>query len=199
MRHHLERVLRKKPGDAVSYTDGAGSGGLGRLRLEGVERGVEKLHPQPTPQIVVGVAPPRSTSRVRTLVEKVAELGCDRLVWLSTMHGEGRAPAHEKASAWAVAALQQSRGHHLLQIGGPVSMDHEWPRNYQVLVADRDGTTVQPDTDEATEGVVVVIGPESGFSPGEVPDGASLIRLGAKVLRVETAAIAAVALLAARR
>ncbi len=121
------------------------------------------------------------------------------MVWLSTLHGQGRAPAHEKARASAVAALQQSRGHRLLQIEGPVSMDHDWHRNYTVFVADRDGTVVQPDTDEATEGVVVVIGPESGFSPGEVPDGASLIRLGANVLRVETAAIAAAALFAARR
>lgn len=49
MRYHLERVLRKVPGDTVSYTDGAGAGGLGGLSAEGVERGVEQLHPQHTP------------------------------------------------------------------------------------------------------------------------------------------------------
>jgi 16S rRNA (uracil1498-N3)-methyltransferase len=189
-RHHLQRVLRKNPGDRITYTDGRGVGGLGTLSGSGLQRAAEEHHPPPLSNVVIGAAPPGTPSRARTLVEKLAELGCDELVWLTTRHGEGRPPHLDKANSWAVAALEQSRGQHLLRIDGPVSMDHVWPEGYVVFVADKDG---DDPTYEAigAPGAVVLIGPEAGFATDEVPARAHRVRLGPNVLRIETAAILA--------
>ena len=197
--HHLERVLRRGRGDALTYTDGEGRVGSGSLISGGLRRGDEQRHPRPTPGIVVAAAPPRSKRRARVLVEKVAELGADRLVWLSTRHGEGRPPVPDRAHSWAVSALEQSRGHHLLATEGPVSPDHSWPPGYDVYVADRAADGAAPTLRADAAAVVVLIGPEAGFAPDEVPEPAMPLRLAANVLRVETAAIAATALLALER
>ncbi len=183
-RHHLGRVLRRGEGAPVTYTDGAGVVGEGTLSGVGVVRGDERTVPAPPP-LVMAVAPPHSTDRARFVVEKLAELGVSRLVWLTTEHTQGRAPA--KALAWAVGALEQSRGAHLLGITGPVGWDG---LGGDVVVADPAGAPTPP---PAGAPLTVVIGPEGGFAPGEIPAGARNWSLGDRILRTDTAAIVAAA------
>ena len=180
---HLRRVLRLAPEAAVSYTDGAGRAGEGTLDETGVRRGSEQSIERPSPPVALAVAPPRSTGRQRFVVEKLAELGVDRLYWLETRHTEGR-PKQAKARAWARAALEQSRGAWLLGIQGPVSLA-ELPGDQTLYVAERE--TLPPPT--VVDGGILVVGPEAGLAEGEVPDSARRVGLGARVLRVETAAV----------
>lgn len=187
-RHHLRRVLRLADGEEVSYTDGAGVLGVGYLRGEVVERGEEKTVPRPM-DLTVAVAPPASKDRARFLVEKLAELGVVRLVWVRTRFSEGRPPAAAKAAAWAQSALEQSRGAWLMQVeqGDLASLDEEG-----LVVAD-------PDGDEPSVGArTLLVGPEGGLHPAEVPPGANTVALGPTILRVETAAIVGAALLGLR-
>src|SRR5690606_40670004 len=81
--HHLRRVLRRVDGEEVSYTDGAGRIGRGRLTGDGVERGEETTVPRPM-GLTLAVAPPKSKDRARFVVEKLAELGVARLDRKST-------------------------------------------------------------------------------------------------------------------
>jgi hypothetical protein len=117
VRHHLEKVLRRTS-VAVTYTDGLGTVGSGRFESGRLHRGAERMEPAPTPHLTVAVAPPRRTERVRFVVEKLAELGVARLRWIRTAHTVGRPPHPAKAAAWAVGALEQSRGAHLLEVEG---------------------------------------------------------------------------------
>ncbi len=189
-RHHLLRVLRLTRGAPVTYTDGAGTFGEGRLINSGVERGPE--HPVDRhAEVSVAVAPPASRSRCRFLVEKLAELGAARLWWIATRRTEGRAPADDKARAWVVAALEQSRGSWLMQTSSSSLADLD---SQQVVVADPDGESgpIPPDA-------VLVVGPEGGFDDGEIPPGWRRVSLGPNILRVETAAITATVLAMVRR
>ncbi len=181
---HLERVLRLEEGASLSYTDGVGRVGEGALGAGSIVRGTEVDVPAPAPEVSVAVAPPRKQERVRFLVEKLAELGVDRLVWLATRLGEGRAPRAEKADAWARSALEQSRGAWLLRISGPIS-PAALPGTPTLWVAERE-TEMPP---SVVEGGILVIGPEAGFAEGEIPASANRIGLGRRILRVETAAV----------
>lgn len=179
---HLATVLRRQPGDAVTYTDGTGNLGEGALIEGAVRRGPEQTVSGP-PTTVLAVAPPAARDRARFLVEKLAELGVGELMWLRTRHGEGRPPSPDKVAMWCRGALEQSRGTWLMRVSGPLSIS-ELPAG--TVFADADG-----DAAELTGIPCAAVGPEGGWAPGEIPVGASRVSLARTILRVETAAIAA--------
>ena len=106
---HLVRVLRLEVGDPVSYTDGRGMAGSGHLGEGAIVRGPESAVERPSDLVVVA-APPENRDRVRFMVEKLAEIGVAELLFLDSRLGEGRPPRSDRLHAWAVAALEQSRG-----------------------------------------------------------------------------------------
>ncbi|MEA1902535.1 MAG: RsmE family RNA methyltransferase [Actinomycetota bacterium] len=181
---HLTKVLRMGRGDQISYTDGLGTVGVGRLGDKEVIRGDEDEVPQVS-DLVVAVAPPSSKDRQRFVVEKLAELGVSTLVWLKTAHGKDRLVSPAKTFAWTLSAVEQSRGAWLMEISAGLVdwVDLEPP----VVVCHPGGSrdTPRPRT--------VVIGPEGGFSEEEIPETAERWDLGPTTLRVETAALIAAA------
>lgn len=187
--HHLGRVLRIGDGALLSYTDGNGRVGEGELRAGSVVRGTEAEVGRPS-DVTVAVPAPSSRHRARFLVEKLAELGVESLLWLRTRHGSGRPPAASKVRAWTVAALEQSRGGWLMRTG-----DAEWSDlTARSLVVAHPGGGSVPEVDRP----VLVVGPEGGLADDEIPAGAARVSLGSTILRVETAALVGAALLASR-
>ncbi len=181
---HLTKALRLGDGDDVTYTDGLGTIGRGSLGHQQLVRGEETLVP-PMKPLTVAVAPPNNKDRQRFLVEKLAELGVIRLRWLRTSYGANRPAAPPKVFSWVLAAVEQSRGAWLMEV------DTE-----MVGWADLEGPLVVCDqTGSATVGIAhtVVIGPEGGWAPEEVPADVEVWNLGPNVLRTETAAIVAAA------
>lgn len=189
-RHHLEKVLRLGSGAPIHYTDGAGRTGAGTLGDGVVIRGTERDVAPPRVRLSVAVAPPASKDRLRFLVEKLSELGVAEIVWVRTRYSEGRPPGEDKAEAWVRSAVEQSRTAwktsirtgQIGELGGPL------------LVADRDGGPMPSGLSEAT----VLVGPEGGLAPAELPAAAVPVSLGRNVLRVETAAVVAAGLLLCR-
>lgn len=183
--HHLTTVLRLDEGARLSYTDGSGRCGEGVWTGAHIARGAELTVPPPV-ALVIAVAPPRPRDRQRFLVEKLAEMGVAELVWLVSENGQGRPPQAGKASAWATAALEQSRGAYLMTVAGP-SRWHDLDRPLAVAVPGAEARIPAGAT-------TVAIGPEGGFSDPEIPGDATAFALGGPILRVETAAIVAAAL-----
>jgi len=180
----LTKVLRLRRGDAVSYTDGLGAVGTGTILDRSLVRGEERRAPRGR-ELWVAAAPPASRDRQRFLVEKLAELGVARLLWLRSERGKGRVASGPRLFAWALSALEQSRGAWLMETD-PELVD--WGElAAPVVVCRRGGPPAPP------HGATVVVGPEGGFADGEIPPDASCWGLGPTVLRVETAAVAAAA------
>jgi len=186
-RHHLHQVLRLSDGAAVTYTDGKGVTGVGMLASGTVQRGEETCVAATGAAVTIAVAPPRSNDRVRFLVEKLGELGVERLVWLRTRYGSTQPPRVVKARSWAVTAFEQSRGAWLMGIDDDlVDIDE---LDGDTLVADPGGVSISP----AQNDVNLVIGPEGGLGVDEVMG--TRVSLGSRILRVETSAIVGAALL----
>jgi 16S rRNA (uracil1498-N3)-methyltransferase len=181
---HLRRVLRLEAGSEVTYTDGAGKFGKGMWSGGVISRSDEDRRHRDS-NLIVATAPPSSRDRVRFLVEKVAELGIERLLWLRTRHGVRRVPPLKKQRAWAISALEQSRGSWLMEMSeGFVDWDSlERPLAVCVPGGSAPGAVFR----------TVAVGPEGGFGDDEVPADATDVTLGPTILRVETAAVVAAA------
>ena len=179
---HLGRVLRLDDGSEVTYTDGAGTFGQGTWRGGSISRSREERRERPS-SLLVATAPPSSRDRVRFLVEKLAEVGVEQLLWLSTNHGVRRVPPLKKQRSWAVSALEQSRGSWLMGVSDGFVDWESLKRPLAVCVPGGSGA--------GTDFRTVAVGPEGGFSDDEVPADAVAVDLGPTILRVETAALVA--------
>jgi 16S rRNA (uracil1498-N3)-methyltransferase len=153
--------------------------------------------------LTLAVALPKG-ERQKWLVEKLTELGVERLVPLATTRGvaEATPAAVERLSRGVIEACKQCGRDGLMQIGGPKGVAEvvgDAGSGAVLLVADRDGAPLQ---EIATAGnlVVALVGPEGGFTTEELATieaaGGRRVSLGPHVLRVETAAIALAARLA---
>jgi 16S rRNA (uracil1498-N3)-methyltransferase len=197
-RHHLERVLRLRDGEAVTASDGRGgvrpcSWAGGSLRVAGeVER-----TPPPSPALGVGFALVKG-EKPEWIVQKLTECGVDRIVPFVAERSVVRWDAakaarnHERLARVAVEAAMQSR-----RVWLPVV---EPVRPFADVVAGAwlaDAAGAAGPTSEVT---TLLVGPEGGWSPAELAaaDG-RFVRFGENVLRAETAAVAAGVLLAAVR
>jgi 16S rRNA (uracil1498-N3)-methyltransferase len=206
-RHHLDRVLRLRPGQPVVASDGAGRwracqwapGG----RLD--PTGPVLTEPAPEPAVVVGFAVLQG-DRSDWVVQKLTELGVDRLLPFVAERSvvrwdAGSERALRQADRWrrvAREAAMQSR-----QVRLPAV---EEVRALPELVADL-GAAPGPSPALAEAGgarpgldrPLVLIGPEGGWSSAELALGLPGVDLGPSVLRAETAAIAAGVLLCGLR
>lgn len=198
--HHLRRVLRLRVGETVTVTDLVGAwrttvvaGSREHLALE-VSGDVERC-PPPEPAVTVAAAIPKG-DRFDWMVQKLTELGVDRLVLLHAQHSatrwdDERASTHrERAERIALEACRQSRRVWAMAIEGPADAVDVLG---SFVVAEPGGRPLGPG-DHA-----VAIGPEGGWSQAEIDAARGSVALGAHILRVETAALAAAALCASFR
>lgn len=195
-RRHLERSLRLRAGDGITVADGAGSWRLARLGPVVEPEGPVWMEPAPSQTRVVGFAPVKG-DRSELIVQKLTELGVDVIVPLVTERSVVRwddrrvAKNRERHGRIAREAAMQSRNPRLPRVDDPhdlVQFLTAWP---DAVLADPDGSG-RPDL--LAERGAVAIGPEGGFSPAEVADRPT-VRLPGRILRTETAAIAAAVLL----
>jgi 16S rRNA (uracil1498-N3)-methyltransferase len=197
--HHLVRVLRLRPGSDVTAGDGAGGWRPCRL-TEGRAleiAGPTIREPRPEPPITVAFALVKG-ERPELAVQKLTELGVDRVVPFVAGRSVVRwepARADRQVERWRTIARQaamQCRRTWLPEVAPVAAFDSVAALPGAVLA---DATGAPPTLDRP----VVLIGPEGGWTPEERASGLPTVRLGAHVLRAETAAITAGAILTALR
>ena len=193
--HHLRRVLRLRDGDTVSITDGQGRWCLAIVILDGNALALETscpvvVEPPPIRTITIAAAMPKG-DRLDWMVQKVTELGVDRLVLLHAEHSVVRwkpdRVEHQLARLQRIAdeALRQSRRVQRMTVAAPVVATDVLGH---FVVAEPGGRTLRAgDT-------AVAVGPEGGWSATELAVCRDRIDLGPTILRTETAAVAVSAL-----
>jgi 16S rRNA (uracil1498-N3)-methyltransferase len=198
-RHHLQAVLRLRPGEVVTATDGRGGWRPCRYQPDATlaADGAVVRASRPAPLLTVGF-PPVKGDRPEWAVQKLTEFGVDRIVLLSSertvVRWDGARADHHVARLRSVArqAVRQSR-----QIWVPELTGLESPAS----LAGRPGVALASWTGAppSLSFPTVLVGPEGGWSPQEEARATASVRLGSGVLRTESAAVAAGLLLAALR
>ncbi len=192
-RHHLERVLRVRRGDAITVSDGCGRWRRCRFgpQLEPLDDVV--ADPVPDPPVAVAFALVKG-ERPELIVQKLTEIGVDRIVPFAAARSvvrwdaEKAARQHERLLAIAREAAMQSRRTWLPTIE-PVARFVDVAAESGAALAERGHAPLDPATR------LVLIGPEGGWSDEERAVDVPSVGLGDTVLRAETAAIVAAALL----
>jgi len=210
---HLARVLRLRPNAALTLFNGRGGEYAARIeRVQGSEvtvvvgqhEPIERESPFPL-TLAQGVS---RGERMDLVVQKATELGVARLVPVLTERSIVRLDEEQsdrKSNHWraiAIAACEQCGRNRLPEVALPARLREflHQPAGDSVrlllspLARQRIGDVPRP-----ARGVTVLIGPEGGLSDAEQEDALSAgfiaVNLGPRVLRTETAAIAALTLL----
>ncbi len=206
--HHLRAVLRLAAGDRVRLFNGrdgewlaviAGLG-KGRVSLEPVER----IRPQAAvPDLWLCFAPIKRTG-IDFIAEKATELGAAVLQPVLTRHTDVTRVNVERLRLNAIEAAAQCERVDVPEVRQPVTLDAllaGWPAERALVIAAESGAAA-PITAVAArlEGTpaALLVGPEGGFAKSELDRLADLpfahpVGLGPRVLRADTAAIAALA------
>ncbi len=203
---HCCRVLRMQQGDEVEVVDGAG--GLYRCRLaiadpkhtllDVVERC--ELPPVWPMEITIAVAPTKHLDRMEWLVEKLVEIGVNRIVPLRCVHSERKEIKTERLIKIAVSAMKQSLKATLPMIDEMTPFKDfvsrcNTSRRFIAYCDDNVERRLLAKTYQPGEHAAIMIGPEGDFSPEEVgmaiDKGFVPVTLGNNRLRTETAAIVA--------
>ncbi len=214
--HHLKDVLRLKKGDTVILFNGRGGEAQGKitnLSVHAVTLSISDFQNDSGdgPRLVLACAVPKR-SKFEMIVEKATELGADEIIPLQTRRTEirytedKRKTKQKRFEAVALAAAKQCQRSRLPVVHSPTSfaralklIDEKTLALIPWLEGDRQDFLSALEDASTYSRVMVFIGPEGDFTPSEVEAAKSAgcrpVSLGPTVLRVETAAIATVAVL----
>jgi 16S rRNA (uracil1498-N3)-methyltransferase len=213
--HYLFAVMRMGAGDRVALFDGRAGEWAADLSPQGKRGGtalcLAQTAPQRDPADLWLVFAPLKKARTDFLVEKATELGVARLVPVQTAHTNAERIRRDRLQAQVREAAEQCGATHLPQVDDlrPLgAVLDAWPAGRALFWADEGLAGAAPPA-EPTAGddppgpAALLIGPEGGFSPAERARLSALpfvrpLRLGPRILRAETAAVAALVLWQAR-
>ena len=206
--HRLRHVLRLGPGAAVAAFNERDGEWLCRLVEEG-RRGAAVV---PEQQLKIAktepdlwlVFAPIKRARLDWLVEKASELGAAALLPVWTERTQPERLNGERLRALAIAAAEQSERLSVPEVRTPERLDRllaSWPAERRLVVCDETGGGIPIASvlgDFGDGPAALLIGPEGGFTDTELDALGKLpivtrVGLGPRVLRAETAAIAALA------
>jgi 16S rRNA (uracil1498-N3)-methyltransferase len=215
--HKIARVLRLRAGDAVAVIDSSGrtfSATLlecGRVVRAQIENEIPQSEHASVLRIELAQAVPKG-SRMDFVIEKATELGVAAFQPFFSERSVGRNAGDAKRSRWqrlAKTAAQQCGRSAVPVVEAPIAFDALVQRfsGYDGVLFAWELAEPAPLTQRLAEllpalgRLLVVVGPEGGFSHAEaenaVAHGAQLLWLGPRVLRTDTAALVLLAVIGA--
>jgi 16S rRNA (uracil1498-N3)-methyltransferase len=208
---HLTRVLRVEVGQKYEVSDNRNAY-LAEIEAAHKEhvvfRTLEKLPGEPLSVSVSLCVALIKFGHFEWMIEKATELGAAEIVPVETTRSERglERAAQKRKERWRRIALessQQSRRTFLPEVREPVPLDKVIARSggYRFVLDEEPGGTpllaALPGTRDSGDSVALLVGPEGGWTPGErealVHAAWVRVTMGPLILRAETAAIAALA------
>ena len=203
--NYLFNVMRLGPGDAVALfngRDGEWRAVVGQAgKRAGLLRCVALTAPLRLPPDLWLLFAPIKKARTDFIVEKAVELGVARVVPVQTRYTNERIRP-DKLQAHAMEAAEQCGATFVPEVADLVALDKllgNWPQDRRLLWCDEATLTPTSLTGERGQSWAILIGPEGGFSADEQARLRALpqvvpLSLGPRILRADTAAVAALTL-----
>lgn len=205
--NYLFSVMRLGPGDAVHLFNGQDGEWQATITDAGKRRGIATCAaltaPQMQPPDLWLLFAPLKKDRTAFLVEKAVELGVARLLPVATRHMSSERLRTDKQQAHAIEAAEQCGATFVPPVEDLQPLDRlldRWPDTRALYWADETLSGQSPAwSGQRGESAAILIGPEGGFSAEEQARLRRLpfvrpLSLGPRILRAETAALAALTL-----
>lgn len=210
--NYLLNVLRLREGERVQVFNGRHGEWSARISASGRRAATleitEPVRPQDAPCDLHYLFAPLKHARLDYMVQKAVEMGASRLCPVMTRRTQAARVNTERMRANAIEAAEQCGVLNIPEVDEPVKLEAliaGWPAGRLLIFCDEDATPGDPAAalrdackETASPALAVLVGPEGGFDPAErrallsLP-GALAISLGPRILRADTAAVAALA------
>ncbi|QND49629.1 16S rRNA (uracil(1498)-N(3))-methyltransferase [Rhizobium lusitanum] len=210
--NYLANVLRMEDGAALLIFNGRDGEWRASISFPSRKRilltPVEETRPQPAPSDLHYLFAPLKVGRLDYLVQKAVEMGAGLLQPVMTQHVQGKITNLDKVRANVIEAAEQCGILGIPDVAEPVKLAdllERWPRDRRIIYCDEGdaGQNPLPLLAKIKEKhLALLVGPEGGFSEEERAllrslDFVTAIPLGPRILRADTAAVAAMAVIQA--
>ena len=210
--NYLANVLRMSDGSEILLFNGRDGEWKATVSFPSRKKIIltpsEQTRPQPTPSDLHYLFAPLKVGRMDYLVQKAVEMGAGQLQPVLTQHVQGKIHNTEKLRANAIEAAEQCGILSIAEVAEPVKLKDlldTWPQDRRIIYCDEGdaGQNPLPILRGITETKrALLVGPEGGFSEEErellrARSFITPIPLGPRILRADTAAVAALAVIQA--
>ena len=202
---HATKVLRKKEGDVLDFTDGKGNfykaeitlADSRKCRLQIVSsKQKEKQHNY---HLHIAIAPTKNMDRFEWFLEKATEIGIDEITPIICSRSERKVIKTERCNKILLSAMKQSLKFHLPKLNKAISLTDFLKINVdgvKYIAHCEKSNKLELKNEKLEEKTLILIGPEGDFSATEIEmalkNNFKAVSLGTSRLRTETAGIVAV-------
>ncbi len=202
--NYLFNVMRLGVGAHILLFNGTDGEFLAEVADAGKRRGIlavkEQTKPLQMPPDLWLLFAPIKKARTDFIVEKAAEMGAARIIPVTTRYTNSDRIRRDKLQAHAMEAAEQCGGTYVPEVAEIAKLGtvlDTWPEDRQLMFCDEARVGAAETLAKAKPGKwAIIIGPEGGFSDEErtrlhaMPQ-TTPISLGPRILRADTAAVAA--------
>ena len=202
---HLSKSLRKKVGDIIRITNGAGleiKGNIIRLGKNIKVNVINKVkHKKRAISIHIAMSPLKNPSRFEWFVEKSTEIGISEITPLITKFSEKKKVNISRLNKIVISSMKQSNQFYLPKVNPVTSFDEflKLNKDYKLIAHLKNNNSFNNESIGSKDKIVVMIGPEGGFSKEEIlkanKEKIKEISFGKNRFRSETAGVFAVSII----
>jgi 16S rRNA (uracil1498-N3)-methyltransferase len=201
---HATKVLRKKEGDILNFTDGKGYfykakitvADTRKCRLQVVSS--EQKEKQHNYHLHIAIAPTKNIDRFEWFLEKACEIGIDEITPIICSRSQRKAIKTERCTRILLSAMKQSIKFHLPKLNEAISLTDFIKQDFKgnkYIAHCEDEEKKELKKVNKTDKYLILIGPEGDFSQKEIDlalqNQFKAVSLGTSRLRTETAGIIA--------
>ena len=204
--HYLTGVMRLTAGAALLLFNGKDGEWRATLANAGKRTAIAtcdvQTRPLHLPPDLWLLFAPIKKARTDFIVEKAVELGASRILPVQTRHTNADRIRQDRLQAHAMEAAEQCGATYVPEVADLIALDKlltQWPENRRLYWCDETALGQPAAITPATGPAAILIGPEGGFSADEAArlrgkPHVTPLSLGPRILRADTAAVAALTL-----
>jgi len=201
--HYLFSVMRLKQGDEVLLFNGSDGEWRAEIVVVRKRQGSlicsEKTAAQRAPPDLWLMFAPVKKARTDLIVEKAVEMGATRILPVQTEFTNAERIRRDRLQAHAIEAAEQCGTTFVPEVAELAKIDRvlrDWPTDRHIMFCNEALAGERIEFPSQIGAWAILIGPEGGFSEGErnhiaKMDQSHAISLGPRILRADTAAVAA--------
>jgi 16S rRNA (uracil1498-N3)-methyltransferase len=201
---HATKVLRKKEGDILNFTDGKGYFYKAKITVADTRKcrlqvvSTEQKEKQHNYHLHIAIAPTKNMDRFEWFLEKATEIGIDEITPVICHHSERKEIKTERCNRILLSAMKQSLKFHLPKLNEAITLKNFLKQDFEgnkYIAHCEEGNKTELKEKKKEKRTLILIGPEGDFSPTEIEmalqNQFKAVSLGTSRLRTETAGIIA--------